>query len=68
MANEIQTARSKVKGKLDIASGNTDFDAILLECLEQAIPRLAPFVQYSIAADESVMTVLVFLPQLQRTN
>lgn len=54
MANEITTARTKIKSKLDIAVGNTDFDAMLLECIEQAVPRLAPYVQYQLAEDTSV--------------
>lgn len=53
MANEIQAARTKVKTKLDIT--NTDFDSMLLDCLEQAIPRLAPFIQYQIPEDTSVI-------------
>lgn len=54
MANEITTARSKIKTKLDIATANTDFDSMLLECIEQAVPRLAPYVQYQLAEDTSV--------------
>ena len=54
MANERQTARGKVKSKLDIASAVTTFDSLLDDCLEQAIPRLAPWIQYQLAADESV--------------
>lgn len=52
MANEITTARGKIKTKLDIA--DTTFDTMLLECIEQAVPRLAPFVQYQLAEDTSV--------------
>lgn len=52
MADEIQTARSKVKTKLDI--NDTTFDAMLFECIEQAIPRLAPFVQLPLAADDTI--------------
>lgn len=52
MANEITTARTKIKTKLDI--GDTTFDTMLLECIEQAVPRLAPYVQYQIAEDTSV--------------
>jgi hypothetical protein len=54
MANEITGARTKVKTKLDITV--TTFDSMLLECLEQAIPRLAPFIQLPLAED--VTTVL----------
>lgn len=52
MANEIQTARGKIKTKLDI--NDTTFDTMLLDCIEQAIPRLAPYVKYSLAEDTSV--------------
>lgn len=54
MANEIQAARDKVKGKLDIDSSNTDFDTIITDALEEAVRRLAPWVQYKIAEDTSV--------------
>jgi hypothetical protein len=52
MANEIVAARTKVKTKLDIT--DTTFDTMLLECVEQAVPRLAPFVQYQLAEDTTV--------------
>lgn len=52
MANEIQTARTKIKVKLDIT--DTTFDTMLLECIEQAIPRLAPWLQYQLAEDTTV--------------
>lgn len=52
MANEITTARGKIKTKLDIT--DTTFDTMLLDCIEQAIPRLAPWLQYQIAEDTSV--------------
>lgn len=52
MANEITTARTRIKTKLNIV--DTTFDAELLECIEQAVPRLSPFVQYQLAADTSV--------------
>ncbi len=52
MANEITTARTRIKTKLDIA--DTTFDTMLLECIEQAIPRLAPYVQYHLAENTSV--------------
>ncbi len=53
MAAEIITARSKIKNKLDIASADVTYDAILLECIEQAIPRLSPWIQYQVAEDVS---------------
>lgn len=52
MANEITTARGKIKTKLDIP--DTTFDTMLLDCIEQAVPRLAPFVQYHLPEDVSV--------------
>jgi len=54
MANERTMARSKVKQKLDIASGVTDFDTIIDDALEQAIPRLSPYLQYHIGEDVTV--------------
>lgn len=63
MANEIQTARGKIKTKLDILSAVTDFDSIINDCLEQAIPRLKPFFQYKIAEDTSV-SILTGVSQL----
>lgn len=72
MANEITTARTKIKTKLDIV--DTTFDTMLLECIEQAVPRLAPFLQYQLAEDTSVtlatdddsFTLPVSNSQLQR--
>lgn len=52
MAGEITAARGKIKTKLDIT--DTTFDTILSDCIEQAIPRLAAWFQYYIAADTSV--------------
>lgn len=52
MANEITAARTKIKTKLDIS--DTTFDSMLLECIEQALPRLAPYVQYHLAEDTTV--------------
>jgi len=52
VANERQTARTKVKTKLDIA--DTTFDTILDDCLEQAIFRIAPFIKYRLAEDTTV--------------
>lgn len=52
MANEITTARTRIKTKLDIS--DTTFDSMLLECIEQAVPRLAPFLQYKMAEDTTV--------------
>lgn len=52
MANEITTARTRIKTKLNIV--DTTFDAELLECIEQAVPRLSPFVQYQLPSDTSV--------------
>jgi hypothetical protein len=54
MANERTTIRSSVKVKLDIPAATTTFDAMLLECITQAIPRLSPWIQYQIAEDTSV--------------
>lgn len=72
MANEITTARTKIKTKLDIV--DTTFDTMLLDCIEQAVPRLAPFLQYQLAEDTSVtlatdddsFTLPVSTSQLQR--
>lgn len=52
MANEITTARTRIKTKLDIST--TDFDSMLLECIEQAVPRLSPYVQYLMPEDTTV--------------
>lgn len=52
MAGELVAARTKIKTKLDIQ--DTTFDAMLLECIEQVIPRLAPYISYRIAEDTSV--------------
>jgi hypothetical protein len=54
MANEIQTARNVVKSKLDIATGDTTFDTILTEAVQEAIPRVYPYVQNQLAEDTSV--------------
>ena len=54
MANEIQAARLKVKQKLDIADAVTTFDTIIDDALTQAIPRLAPYLQYQLAEDVTV--------------
>lgn len=52
MAGELNAARTKIKTKLDIT--DTTFDTMLLECIEQAFPRLAPYLQYQIAENTSV--------------
>ena len=54
MANEIQTARNTVKDKLDIASSDTTFDTLLTACVQEAIPRVYPYVQDKLAEDTSV--------------
>lgn len=54
MANELQAVRTEVKVKLDIPSASTDFDSMLLLCIEQAIYRLTPWVQYQIPEDVTV--------------
>lgn len=54
MANEIQTARDKVKTKLDIATADTTFDDLLTDAVEEAIPRVYPYVQDKLAEDTSV--------------
>lgn len=54
MANEIQTARNTVKTKLDIASSDTTFDTLLTDAVEEAIPRVYPYVQDKLAEDTSV--------------
>lgn len=54
MANEIETARNVVKSKLDIASADTTFDALLTEAVEEAIPRVYPYVQNLLAEDTTV--------------
>ena len=52
MANEKQTARTKIKTKLDISDAS--YDSILDDCMEQATPRLAPYLQYQLAEDTTV--------------
>lgn len=52
MALELQTIRTKVKTKLDIQ--DITYDTMLLECIEQAIPRLAPYLKYRMAEDTTV--------------
>lgn len=52
MAGEITSARGKIKTKLDIS--DTTFDSTLSDCIEQAIPRLAPWFQYALPEDTSV--------------
>lgn len=54
MANEIQTARNTVKDKLDIDSSDTTFDTLLTACVQEAIPRVYPYVQDKLAEDTSV--------------
>ena len=54
MANEIQTARNTVKQKLDIASADTTFDDLLTDAVEEAIPRVYPYIQNKLAEDTSV--------------
>lgn len=58
MANEIQTARNIVKSKLDIATSDTTFDDILTEAVEEAIPRVYPYVQNHLAEDTTVTLVI----------
>lgn len=65
MANEITTARTRIKTKLDIP--DTTFDSMLLECIEQAVPRLAPWLQYQMAADES-LTILTGVDKFTLPN
>lgn len=55
MANEIQSARDKVKEKLDIDSSDTTFNTMITEALHRAVFRLKPFVQYSIPVDTTVI-------------
>ena len=52
MAGEIASAQTKVKNKLDI--NDATFDTDILENLEQAVPRLAPYLQYQLPEDTSV--------------
>lgn len=50
----IATARTRLKDRLDIASAVTTFDTLLDGCLEDAMPRLAPFFVYDMPEDTSV--------------
>ena len=54
MAGELVAMRGKIKTKLDISSSDTTYDAMLLECIEQAIPRLSPYLKYRMAEDTTL--------------
>ena len=52
---DLATVLANVKAKLDIASADTTFDTYLEECIEQAFPRLSPFLQYQLPEDETTV-------------